>query len=186
MLTDGVKGPQLDGFYLEPNTNASHCVNAKNGGMIVLERVVARGAYYGMLSDWGAALVDGTGRLAAWECSIGTAAVSTAATKPRYLYAIECTYGHFVERQAYSWPNKAVAINCADGYHCNRHGYMYPYEATARHCTLGYRSGANAMHEARQTGNQNNGNTADYLPLPAGAGQYAESAANFGVLFYSM
>lgn len=186
VLTEGVKGPQLDGFYVEPNTNASHGVNAKNGGMIVLERVVVRDASYGVLSDWINALVDGTGRLAVWECGVGVMSISTAITKTRYVYAIECTHGQRVERQAYSYPLKAVAINCTDGYRCDRQSYMYPLEATARHCTLGYRSIANAMNEARQTGNQNNGNTADYLPLPAGAGQYAESAADFGVLFYSM
>jgi len=182
----GVQGIVIDGFYVEPNATSQSGINAREGASVRLENVVVRNAYFGIYSDWLSAALRTIHCCAVWECTAGAYALALATCTSNYTYIIECLYGHWAERQAYCWCHKAVAINCTDGYRCDRQSYMYPFEATARHCTVGYRSMSNAMLEARQTGNQNFNNTADYVP-PGGApaAGYYESATDFGVLYFN-
>lgn len=186
VTTVGVRGPQLDGFFLEPNTTGYNGITVEDGGMCANENVVVRNASFAFYSSMLGAYCKCTECTAVWESAVGCGARSAANGLFMNTYTIECTYGAWSTQFSYLYPRQTCHIKCTDAVRADTQAIIYGYECTARHCTVGYRSVANSLNFAAQTdANNNNPGGTDYVPAPGGAGQYAEDAANFGVLFYS-
>jgi len=185
-LSSGVK---MTGFYLETSTGAS-CdgIYISGGGKLLIENMAIRSEdLYIDVTGAGSSIYSDLTSGGAISCWGGTRVRSTHAAVVELPYTVIVTAsaaGVYCTDFAYAYMYRAALIGCSVGLWSLIHANVNALECIARQCATAYQSQANSYIGAGSTGNNNCGNTTNYSPAPALPG-YAESAANFGVLYAS-
>ena len=186
----GCEGVALSGWYLESSTGAScNGLGADAGAFVYVSAVLVYAEDYGALSGATSYAVTsalfGARTLSLWGCATGAAASLFAGANIAYAQAVGCTTGFLSQINSVMYPTLSAAVNCTTAYSCTNQSQLTASSAYARQNTTGFSSVGNSLLMADTTMAYLNGNITDYSPNPGGAGQYAESAANFGVLYKS-
>jgi len=183
---DGMSTVGIEGFYIEPNDASVGVYIINPGASGTVSKILCWNCSTAMGAFSNAWIESVDGCISSWECVYGMAVSDYAGGKGYYSSGVGCTSANVYSNTfSYVFCYASHSTNCANGVRCQFQAAARALSSYARHCTVGYQSLSNAYIEAAATmaGNFNNGT--DYTPNPAGAGQWAESAVNFGVMFKS-
>jgi len=185
----GTHGVVIDGFEVEPFTNASSTLVATGG---------AKATLHNMLFDDANICIDATGNgtevtfssgaISCWNSARGVRAGNAGEGMGYYAIYVDCTTaGAYCSDFGYVHCYYSIAANCGTyAFVSVIHSCLNAAYCTVRQTVAGtaFSCQANSYLSALGTIARNNGNLADYSPNPGGVG-YTESAVNFGVLYSS-
>jgi len=184
---DAVRGITVDGFYLDTTTGADcNGIEALNGATVVCENCAARAEDYGFYASARYAAIEASdGACSAWDCATGFMSNNASQAQCRYAVACDCTVG--AKAQAFSFTQAAycTCVNCANhGFQATLFSHLYAANGTARQNGTGYTSQESSYLRANSTNANNNGNGADYSPVPGAIPGYAQGT-DYGVVYAS-
>jgi len=190
-------GVRVYGFYLNTVVGGNcHGLAASGGGKVQYRNILTLTDDYGFYADGAGSQI---GYYSYTPSSAWSSAVNNLIVIATGAAAIQCTLlstvgpgsgtttkGFFTQHMGVIWAVYANSSGCDDGFWASWQSEMFAYGAQARFNDVGYRSEANSMLVCTGTMATVGPNvTADYVPNPAGGGQFAEDAATFGVLYKS-
>jgi hypothetical protein len=167
---NGIRGLSLDGFYLVSSTGAScHGLEATNLALVTVDNIAIRAEDFGFYFYLAPGkLTASSGAVSAWECSVGFQADNEMYIDASNSVVVNCTTGYNTIRNSLILADAAVAVNCTTGFAAVESAHFRSDGGTARQDTTGYDATFGGYIYAPNTNANNNGNGADYDPLPAG------------------
>lgn len=179
---DQVKGVRLDGWFLDTAAGANcHGVHIINGGGVLFENLAIVAEDFGIFVDGFYGWARGAlGADSAWGCSYGFYCTA-GELMCTYATANDCSGAGFRSmEQSYTYARWCIAVNQAIyGFFAEQFANLYCRYATARQCVnTGYYANRKSLLWAQNTNALNNGNGADYNPLPGVIPGYGNGNGN--------
>lgn len=166
---DYVRGIVLKGIYAVTATGAD-CdgIVANLGAEITCENVATLAEDSGFLAlAHDSTIYARNGAISSWGAARGLFSFVRASINCRYSTVVDCTDGINAQLDAFIRALDCVAVNCGEGFVAIL-SRLDATDCTARQCTTGYDATFGGYIYAPSTNANNNGNGADYDPLPAG------------------
>lgn len=186
VLANEVRGIVLDGWYAVTSTG-SDCdgIVANLGAQITCENVAVRAEDLGFYAvNSGSSIYLGHGAESAWEAGNGGFCANVDAyVLGNYGIAVDCVRGFYCLNGSFIRAQSSIAVNCTNGYDCSL-GRIDATSGTARQDTTGYDATFGGYIYAPSSNANNNGNGADYDPLP-GAFPGSNQGNDYSVVYAS-